>query len=55
MKKPVAKPKPLVVVAKAKPVLNVPKLQGKTNLEIDQNADMVIGNAASLKGVDETT
>ena len=30
-------------------------MSGKSNLEIDQNQDLVIGNAASSNGVDETT
>jgi hypothetical protein len=41
--------------AKKQATKPAPKLQGKTNLEIDQNADLVIGNVASAKGIDDQT
>jgi hypothetical protein len=44
--------KPEAKTQVAKPA---PKLSGKSNLEIDQNADLVIGNAASSKGIDDQT
>lgn len=51
-KKPEGKKKEMNKIKDSDPK---PKLTGKSNLEIDLNADMVIGNAASQKGVDDQT